>query len=123
MRNNILLIDDNVELCNGLAEILRDEGYRVDCASESALGAALISGKKYELCIFDYKMKGLNGVDLLKMIKAENPQCLVFIISGRTSIETLLKEEKVSGLVAAVFPKPFNVAELLEKIRAALQGS
>ena len=120
MRNNILLIDDNVELCNGLAEILRDEGYRVDSTSESTLGSLFISQNKYDVCILDYKMKGLN---LLKMIKTENPRCIVFIISGRTSIEALLKEEKVFAQVAAVFTKPFNVEGLLQKIRASIRGS
>ncbi len=122
MRKNILLIDDNVELCNGLAELLHDEGYLVDFTSESAQGPVFLSRNKYDVCILDYKMKGLNGVDLLKIIKRDDPRCTVFIISGLTGIETLLREEQVADLVAHVFTKPFDLEAFLLGIRIAIKG-
>jgi DNA-binding response OmpR family regulator len=117
----ILLIDDSAELCNGLAEIFRDEGYLVDNTSDSGNGAILIKKNRYDVGIFDYKMKGLNGIDLLKMIKGVNPQCPVFIVSADSSINWLIKKEKLAGLVAGIISKPFNIVELLQKIKSIEQ--
>ncbi|GEM_PF-1236756 len=114
----ILLIDDSVELCNELAEIFRGEGYLVDNTSDSGEGAVLIKKNRYDVGIFDYKMKGLNGIDLLRMIKDVNPQCPVFIISGQSSIGRRIKKEKVADLCAGIIRKPFNIVELLQKIRS-----
>jgi DNA-binding NtrC family response regulator len=123
MRKHVLLIDDKVELCNGLAELLRGEGYLVDFTSESRQGPVFLSRNNYDVCILDYTMQGLNGVDLLKMIKRDDPQCTVFIISGRTGIETLIQEERAAGLVAHVFTKPLDIGTLLQKVRSAIRDS
>lgn len=116
----LLLVDDDAELCAELAETFRYEGYQVDSTSDSAEGAALIQKNKYELAVFDYKMKGLNGIDLLKLVKGINPGCAVFLVTGRAGIEALVDEEKVSGLVAGIVSKPFDVDALLQKLKAAL---
>jgi two-component system, NtrC family, response regulator AtoC len=114
----MLIVDDNVELCAELTELFSDEGFLVDNTSDSFEGAGLIKKNMYDICIFDYKMKGLNGIDLLKMIKGVNPHCAVFIVSGRSSIEKLIKKENVSDLVAGIMNKPFNIPELIQKIKS-----
>jgi DNA-binding response OmpR family regulator len=114
----ILLIDDDAELCDELSEIFREEGYLVDNAFDSGEGAGLIKSNRYDVGIFDYKMSGLNGIDLLKMIKGVSRQCAVFIVSGRPGIEKLIKEEHVSDLVAGVINKPFDIDDILQKVRA-----
>jgi DNA-binding NtrC family response regulator len=121
MRKHVLIIDDNIGLCDGLVEILRDAGYLVDCASESARGLEYIYANHYDVCILDYTMKGMNGIDLLKIIKRNDPQCVVGIISGRTDIEILIHEERVAGLVAHVFTKPFDIEILLHKVRSSIR--
>lgn len=116
----ILLIDDDVELCEELAEAFRYEGYQVDNVSDSVAGSILIKKNKYDVALFDYKMKGLNGIDLLKMLKGINPDCAAFIISGKSELDTVIKKEHVFGLLTGIIPKPFNVEELLKKIKAAV---
>ncbi len=115
----ILLIDDNMELCTELAAVLRDEGYLVDNTSDSEVGAAMIRKEPYDMYILDYKMKGLNGIDLLKIIKSVNPLAVAFIISGKSSIEMLIKAEALDKFVAAIIKKPFKIEELLAKIKNA----
>lgn len=116
----LLLIDDDAELCAELAETLREEGYDVDSTSDSAEGSVLIKKNIYEAAVFDYKMRGLNGIDLLKLVKGINPACAVFLVSGRAGIEKLAKEERVSGLVAGIVGKPFDVDDLLRRIKEAV---
>ena len=117
MVKKILIIDDDVGLCQDLAGILRDEGYFVDNVSDSVKGLTLINQNAYDVSLFDYKMTGLNGVDLLRKAKQKDAKSVVFIISGMPFIEELLEEEMVSHLVDEVINKPFDIEALLQKIR------
>lgn len=113
---SILIIDDDVELCEEIAETLQDEGYPVEYISDPDQGQNLINRKAFDIVIIDYKMPGLNGIELLKKIKEKNPQTKVFIATGRPFIDKLLEEQKASHLVSGVVNKPFNTDTLLEKI-------
>ncbi|MDP2921973.1 MAG: response regulator [Candidatus Omnitrophota bacterium] len=117
MHKKILIVDDDTGVSNSLAMLIREEGYLVDNTSDSGEGALLIKKNRYDVGIFDYKMKGLNGIDLLKMIKNKNPRCVVFIISGMLDIDTLNAEEDVVSLGANIINKPFDVEALFKKIR------
>ncbi len=121
MPKKLLLVDDDRELCQELAEILRDEGYAVDATSDSAKGDALISEKAYDLYLFDYKMTGFNGIELLKKAKARNAASHVFIMSGRPFLQRALEQEHATELVTAVIDKPFDIEILLGKIKSALK--
>jgi len=117
MPKKILLIDDDVQLCEEIAETLRDEGYLVDNTSDETQGEALIKDNTYEICLLDYKLSRLTGVDLLKKIKQKNPKCAAFIVSGKPFIEKTIEEQNVSGLVSGIIQKPFEIKDLLEKIK------
>jgi len=80
MRNKILIVDDDPGICNSLSLLLRSEKYHVDNTTESREGVTLIKKNKYDVCLFDYKMKGLNGMDLARITKDLNPRCQVIII-------------------------------------------
>jgi len=116
MHKEILVVDDDRGVCNSLAMLLRGEGYSVEETTDSREAAALIKENQYAVCLFDYKMKGLNGMDLLRMTKAVNPQCSVFIISGMLSIEEICNQKENVGLVAGIISKPFKIEQLLQRI-------
>ncbi len=120
MPKKILIVDDDTELCQELSEILRDEGYLVDEISDSMQAEYLIKQNSYGIYLFDYKMTGLNGVDLLRKVKEKDSKSVVFIISGRPFIEKLLEEENVSHLVSGVITKPFDIEMLVQKIKASI---
>ncbi|MDD4899612.1 MAG: response regulator [Candidatus Omnitrophica bacterium] len=118
MLKKIIIVDDDAELAEEMAEILRDEGFIVENTSDTLHAEKLISSHSYDLYLLDYKMSHLSGVDLLKKIKFKDPESKVFIISGRPAIEKLLEEEKVNELVSAVFKKPFDIETLLQRIKS-----
>ena len=118
MPKRILIVDDDTSVSNSLAMLIREEGYLVDNTSDSGEGALLIEKSNYDICLFDYKMKGLTGIDLLKMIKNKNPQCTVFIISGTLDIDTLREDKNIGSLAAGVIGKPFDIEALFQKIRS-----
>lgn len=117
MHKKFLIVDDDTDVSNSLAMLIREEGYLVDNTSDSGEGALLIEKNRYDVGIFDYKMKGLSGIDLLKMIKNKNPRCAVFIISGTLDIDTLSADENVISLAASIINKPFDIEALLQKMR------
>ncbi len=118
MHKKILIVDDDPGICHSLAILLRGEGYDVDETLKSMEAASLIKKNRYDVCLFDYKLGGLNGIELLKMTKNINPQCAVFIISGMLNIDELCGKEADAGLVAGIVSKPFDVEALLQKIAA-----
>jgi len=118
MHKKILIVDDYPDICNSLAIIFREEGYCVNETTDSGEAAILIKKNRYDVCLFDYKMRTLSGIDLLKMTKDVNPRCSVFIISGMSNIDELFNKEINAGLVAGIINKPFNVDALLQRIAA-----
>ncbi len=120
MHKKILIVDDDLGICNSFTMLLRGEGYSVDGISDSREAANLVKQNKYDVCFFDYKMKGLNGIDLLKITKNEIPQCSVFVVSAMLNIDELCKKEVKSGLVDGIISKPFDVEALLQRIAAII---
>ena len=123
MPKRILIVDDDSSLCNSFTMIFRGEVYSVDSTTVSLEGEILVRQDKYDICFFDYKMKGLNGKDLLKITKNVNPLCSVFIVSAMRDIDELCKKEIKTGLVAGIISKPFHVEEILHRIAAIDQDS
>ena len=117
MPKKILIVDDDKSVGHSLAMLLREEGYLVDNTTDSGEGARLIEQDGYDVCLFDYKMKGLSGIDLLKMTKNKHPRCAVFIISGMLDIDSLDADKKIRSLMAGVINKPFDIEALFQKIR------
>jgi len=117
MHKRILIVDDDPDICDSLAMLLRIEGYNVDETSDSQQAANLIEKDIYDVCLFDYKMKGLNGIDLLKRTKNVNPECSVFIVSGM-DMDEFYNREINTGLAGSI-RKPFDIDALLERIETA----
>lgn len=117
MAKRILIIDDDVELCEETAEILASEGYFVECAFDSFKGEDKFKNNKYDIIILDFKMPGINGIEMLKKIKGNTPRPKTILISGKPFIEKITEEENISGLADCVMGKPFDIAVLLEKLK------
>lgn len=118
MTKRILIIDDDAEFGEELAELLSAEGYPAESVADSAAGLALAGRKEYDVFLLDYKMAELTGLDLLRSIRKKKPAAAVFIISGRSGLAALLEKESLAGEVCGVMEKPFDPGELLKKIRA-----
>jgi len=71
MAAKILIVDDDQDLCDELSEVLSDNGYLVETASNGMDGQACIKKNRYHVILLDYRMPGLSGVDVLKFIKKQ----------------------------------------------------
>lgn len=117
-KKKILIIDDDVELGEEMAEMLRAEGYSADNISDGMKGLEQARAGSYDVFLLDYKMGGITGVELLKKIKRSDPKAAVFLVSGRPGLEAALKAEDLLDSVAGIIEKPFEPRLLLEKLKS-----
>ncbi|MBA7470038.1 putative transcriptional regulatory protein TcrX [subsurface metagenome] len=124
MKKRILVLDDDEELCEEIAEILIDEGYRVTTAFDGLTGKRLVEKYNYDILILDVKMPGLSGLDILEGIKGQNKELKVIILTGRPLSKNLQgeriyedKEENILRLAEGIISKPFDIEVLLNKIK------
>jgi DNA-binding response OmpR family regulator len=121
MKKKILLVDDDLELCQELEEIIRDAGYLVDVINDGLKAEALLKKKKYGLIILDFRIPGLNGFALLEKMEISGGRTKVILVTGRPDIEKLFDNKELSHLVCSVMRKPFNIADLLIQLKHHLR--
>lgn len=118
---NVLVVDDEKTVCNSCKKILTREGYNVDVALSGEEALSKVKGNEFDVLITDWKMPQLDGIEVAKRIKKENPNIAVVMITGYPSVETSIQAMR-SGISDYV-PKPFTPAELSDAmIRALAKG-
>jgi len=80
--NKVLIIDDEKQILDSLSSILRDEGFQVFTAREGREGLELFDTARPEIVLLDIWMPGLDGLQVLKMIKEKEKEAIVIVISG-----------------------------------------
>lgn len=114
---NILIIDDEKDLCHLLADILRHRGYGVSMAHTLKDSLAFLKkGISPDLIFLDLKLPDGNGIKMISKIKKIAPQTLVNIISAYGSQE--MKEEAKSKGVFNFIDKPFTETAILRTIKS-----
>ncbi len=114
----MLLIDDEVDFTETLAERLQLRGFLTDLASNGESGLKMVGEKEYDIVILDLKMPGLSGIDTLKGIKALNPGLPVILLTGQGSTKGG-EEGKHLGAYDCMM-KPIKIDEFIEKVSKAL---
>ncbi len=116
---NILIIDDEPELLEQLAKLLKKENYSTSTAHEGREGLDKLWNNSYDLVLLDIMLPYINGLDILKEIRDAGLDIPVLMLTAKGDIE-----DKVTGLNLGAddyLAKPFSVAELLARIRALLR--
>ena len=121
--SDILVVDDEKDIRELVADILEDEGHstRIAWDSDSAFGE--INANPPALVILDIWLKGskLDGIDILKSIHRDNPDIPVVIISGHGNVEIAVAAIKQGAY--DFIEKPFNIDQLMVVISRALEAS
>lgn len=115
----ILLVEDDKIIAQTLESILRDRDYVVDCASEGELGWKFIETYDYDLILLDLILPKLNGIEFCKRLRSAGNQTPVLLLTAQNS-----RDKKVIGLDAGAddyVVKPFEISELLARIRVLLR--
>ena len=114
----ILIVDDDVELCDEMVEILICEGHSVDTAHDGNAGINLAAKNRYDLILLDYKLPGPGPRITIEKIRKSQPKAQILLVSGRPFHHKLLGEEHLASLVNGTVDKPFTAESLLQKIRS-----
>jgi PAS domain S-box-containing protein len=119
-RKNILVVEDEPTVAELIADVLSEEGHRVDTLLDSREALGRLEEKSYSLVICDLKMPYVDGPGLYRaLVRRENPmQHRVLFVTGDTMGPRTLEFLKSSGL--PYLAKPFLVEELKEAVRQAL---
>jgi len=115
---NVLVVDDEKVVCNSCKKILAQKGYNVDIALSAQEALKKVKDNGFNVVIADWKMPEIDGIEIAKRIKKENPDTVVIMITGYPSIETSIKALR-SGISDYV-PKPFTPDELSDAVVRAL---
>lgn len=115
----ILLVDDEVELTEPLSRVLQREGYAVQVAHDGAAGYALAIEGEFDLLILDWMMPDLSGLEMCRQLRSRQLTTPVLFLTAKDTLD-----DRVEGLDAGAddyLVKPFELRELLARVRALLR--
>ena len=121
--SDILIVDDERDIRELVSDILEDEGYATRLAGNSDDCMSAINAEPPALLILDIWLKDsrMDGIDILKTVKRDNPDVPVVIISGHGNIEIAVAAIKQGAY--DFIEKPFNIDQLMVVIRRAMEAS
>ena len=121
--SDILIVDDEKDIRDLIADILQDEGFETRLASNSDEAIAQLNAAEPGLMVLDIWLKDsrMDGIDILKTVKRNNPEVPVVIISGHGNIEIAVAAIKQGAY--DFIEKPFNIDQLLVVINRAMETS
>lgn len=120
MNERIMIIDDE-KIVGEMAKIsLEQEGYDVETFLNAAPALERLKEQKFEVVVTDFKMKGIDGLEVLRTVQGLYPGTKVIMITAFANLDVAI--EALRGDVHDFFPKPVKITELKESIKKALAG-
>jgi len=114
---HILVLDDNVDVALGLAEILELNDYHVTVVHDGKSAVSAYSKGDIDMGLFDIRMPGMNGVEAFLAIRKKYPDANVLLMSGYADEEVI--ETAMNNGVLGLLSKPFEPDELLSKLESS----
>jgi two-component system, NtrC family, response regulator HydG len=115
----ILVVDDDPEICRNLSDILSDLGYHVDYAQDGPAALELVSRRRYDVALLDLKMPGMDGLTLYREIKKQRAGTVSLLVTAYASAATA--EEALAAGAWKVVAKPVDSRKLLALVDEALE--
>jgi len=119
MRANVLIVEDNIDLCQTLADVLRREGHRVKTAYSGEEALDILHAELIDLVLLDIKLPVMNGLQVLEQIKEIDPDILVIMITALTDARPAVEAMRAGAYDYLM--KPFELDELKLVVAKALE--
>ncbi|MFZ0133338.1 MAG: response regulator [Desulfobacterales bacterium] len=117
MAEKVLLVDDEKDFLEVMAERMSARGMEVSTASSAAEAIRLAEKHSYDAIIVDLMMPEMDGLEALKLLKKEKPETQVILLTGHASLEKGIEAMKLGAV--DFLEKPADMSELTEKIKKA----
>jgi two-component system, OmpR family, response regulator CpxR len=111
----ILVIDDDIDLCELLTDYLTTEGFSVEVVHDGEAGAARALAGDYALVVLDVMLPGINGFEVLRRLRAGSATPVLMLTARGDDVDRIVGLEMGAD---DYLPKPFNPRELVARIRA-----
>ncbi len=115
----ILVVDDEMIVCESCQRILEEEGLEVEIALSGAEAFAKMKENPFDIVITDLKMPGIDGMEVLRTIRKEYPDTIVIMITGFSTVETAVEAMKLGAF--DYIPKPFTPDEVTIVVKKAIE--
>jgi len=116
---HILVMEDDLSVAKGLEMVLSEEGFDVNLAGTGKLALEAFKQKRFDLLVADLRLPDINGMEVIKQIKAAKPETEVIVITGYGTAATAVEAMKLG--VHDFLPKPFTEDQIKKAIDEALQ--
>ncbi|MHB8150325.1 MAG: response regulator [Desulfobulbia bacterium] len=115
----LLVVDDEPIVGKRLKQVFGKIGFAIETYTDSAAALAAMAEKPFDIVVTDLKMEGIDGIEVLKRVRAMNPETRVIIITGYASPDTAELADREG--VFAFLAKPFRLDELKQVIYRAME--
>lgn len=117
---DVLLIDDDVELCSMLTDYLGRHGFQISAVHRGDTGLAVAQERPWSMVLLDVMLPGLDGFEVLKQIRKSSRMTVLLLTARGEDVDRIVGLEMGAD---DYLPKPFNPRELLARMRAVLRRS
>ena len=115
----ILVIDDEMIVCESCKRILEEDGYEVETALSGREAIDKMKENPFDIVITDLKMPEIDGMEVLKTFRKEYPDTIVIMITGFSTVETAVEAMKLGAF--DYIPKPFTPDEVSIVVKKAIE--
>jgi len=115
----ILVVDDEVDTCANLSDILSELGYQVDVAYDGPSALELVQKTAYDVALLDLKMPGMDGLELYRRIKELRAGTVAIVVTAYASSHTA--QEALSAGAWRILPKPVDFPRLMKLVDEAVE--
>src|SRR5262249_38289864 len=119
MTPRLLVVDDEINIRSALAKILQQAGYAVTVAESGDAALAVLQDRVFDVVLTDLKMVGLTGMDVLKAVKASDPDTEVVLVTAYGTIESAVEAMKTGAY--DYLTKPVDPERLTHLVGKALE--
>jgi DNA-binding NtrC family response regulator len=117
IKAKVLLVDDEDQFVEALSRRLAGRGMKVEAAADGEAALRQARGKEYDAILLDLVMPGLDGLEVLKQLRQENPDLQIIILTGHATVEKGI--EAIREGAVELLEKPVDMDKLLRRIGEA----